>query len=139
MEISGLDSLVRFRDNSPWQEIAGYSRGARVADLIAISGTTALPADGMAVADMDTYAQTRQCLERAIGAAISLGATRKSILRTRIYLAPRGDARQASQAHQELLGDIAPANTLVIVAGLVGDDLLVEVEIEAHAVDLADN
>lgn len=36
-------------------------------------------------------------------------------------------------------GIAAPANSLGIVAGLLEDDRLVEVETEAHAVDLVDN
>jgi enamine deaminase RidA (YjgF/YER057c/UK114 family) len=126
---------LRFRDDSPWQEVAGYSRGARVGDLIAISGTTALPVDGTSVGAMDTYEQTHQCLERVIKAALNLGASRSSILRTRIYLVPHGNPEQASQAHRDLLGDVSPANTLVFVAGLVGDELLVEVELEARTAD----
>ncbi|MFM7146094.1 MAG: Rid family hydrolase, partial [Actinomycetales bacterium] len=113
----------------------GYSRGARVGDLIAISGTTALPVGGISVGAMDTYAQAHQCLHRAITAALKLGASRSSILRTRIYLVPLANPEQASQAHRDLLGDVSPANTLVVVAGLVGDDLLVEVELEARTAD----
>ncbi len=123
---------MRFRDESTWQDIAGYSRGARVGDQIAVSGTTALPRDGVPVGEMDTYTQTRQCLERAVGAALALGATKQSILRTRIFLVAGADPLQASRAHHELLGDVAPANTLIFVAGLVGDDLLVEIELDAR-------
>lgn len=123
---------MRVRDDSEWQAIAGYSRGARVGDFIAISGTTALDRNGRLVRDMATYEQTHQCLQRVIDAAVDLGASRQTIIRTRIYLVPDADPEEASRAHLELLGDVAPANTMIIVAGLIGEGLLVEVELEAR-------
>ncbi|MSW81538.1 MAG: hypothetical protein F2840_10360 [Actinobacteria bacterium] len=123
----------RFCDESPWLELAGYSRAVRVGTHIAVSGTTAHGNDGTALAPGDTYAQAKACLERTIAAAIELGASRDSILRTRMYLAPGADPHAAARAHKELLGDVAPANTTLFVGGLVGEGLMVEVELDAHA------
>ncbi len=52
-------------------------------------------------------------------------------MRTRLYLSPAADWRAAARAHAELLGEVAPANTMLHVAGLIGDGFLVEVEIDA--------
>jgi len=38
---------------------------------------------------------------------------------------------EASHAHAELLGHVSPANTTLFVHSLVGDNLLVEIEVES--------
>ena len=42
------------------------------------------------------------------------------------------DWEGAARAHAELLGAVAPANTTLHVAGLIGEGFLVEVEVEAE-------
>ena len=97
-------------------------RGSR----ILVSGTTA--ADESA----DTYGQTRQALDQALAAVEELGGTKADVVRTRVMLAPDADWLAAARAHVQLLGDVAPANTMLYVAGLIGDGYLVEVEVEAE-------
>ena len=55
----------------------------------------------------------------------------EDVVRTRIYVRDAADWEPVSRAHGRVFGAIRPANTLVEVAGLVGD---YEVEIEAEAV-----
>ena len=52
------------------------------------------------------------------------------MIRTRIYLVDEADTLAVSNAHGRLFGEIKPANTLVVVAKLVGN---YRVEIEAEA------
>lgn len=118
-------------DSSPWLAVAGYSRAVRVGPLLSVSGTTDHGPDGVSTAPFDTYAQARSCLERCLAAAIELGASPQTVLRTRMYLVPEADVRQAARAHREIMGEIAPANTTLFVAGLVGEGLMVEVELDA--------
>ena len=96
-----------------------------------MSGTTADLDSLSPESTGSTYAQTRNCLTRGIDAVIDLGGSIEGILRTRLFLAPGSDPTEASRAHAELLGEIAPANTTLFVHSLVGSELLVEVEIEA--------
>ncbi|WP_432839899.1 DUF885 family protein [Dactylosporangium sp. CA-092794] len=124
---------ARFRDGGGWETDAGYSRAAREGDAIAVSGTTAHGPDGAALHPGDTYAQTAECLRRAIAAAERLGGARTSVLRTRLLLAPAADWREAARAHADLLGDVAPANSTYVVGGLIGEGFLVEVELDARA------
>jgi len=124
----------RYIDSTPWQSIAGYSRASRIGQHIAVSGTTA-DLDSLSPESADsTYAQTLDCLGRGIDAVIDLGGTIEGILRTRMFLAPGSDPVEASRAHAELLGEVAPANTTLFVHSLVGSELLVEIEIEALVV-----
>jgi enamine deaminase RidA (YjgF/YER057c/UK114 family)/ketosteroid isomerase-like protein len=123
----------RFRDGNGWEETAGYSRAARQGDTIAVSGTTAHGRDGSALYPGDTYAQTVECLRRAVAAVEQLGGARTSVLRTRILLAPAADWQEAARAHVDVLGDVAPANSTYVVGSLIGPEFLVEVEIDAQA------
>lgn len=125
--------LVRFREDSHWEQLAGYSRAVRLGRRIEVSGTTGhLDAAGGSVGD--TYTQTARALDRALGAVHALGGDRAVVVRSRIYMTPQAKWEDAARAHGERLGDIAPANTLLFVSALVGDELLVEVELEAEVI-----
>ena len=115
------------------EEQAGYSRAVRRGGHIAVSGTTATGDDGLALHPGDTYLQTCAALERALAAMRALGGRLEDVVRTRVYLAPDADWKGAARAHVELVGTVAPANTMVYVARLIGDGFLVEVELEAQA------
>ena len=121
----------RVRDGSDLEEAAGYSRAARAGCCVAVSGTTDTGPDGAAAHPGDTHAQTAAALDRALAAAARLGADRSDVLRTRVLLAPGADWTAASRAHAEVLGDVAPANTMLFVGGLIGEGFLVEVELDA--------
>lgn len=121
----------RVVDGTGWEAAAGYSRAARSGCCIAVSGTTDTAADGTVAHPGDVEAQTRACLQRALAAVEQLGGRREQVLRTRLLLVPGADWEGAARAHAELLGDVAPANTTLYVAGLVGEGFLVEVELEA--------
>jgi enamine deaminase RidA (YjgF/YER057c/UK114 family) len=99
---------------------------------IAVSGTTATGADGTALHPGDTYRQTLAALGRAIEAMQALGGGLDDVVRTRIYLAPGADWEEAGRAHAELVGSVAPANTMLYVGSLIGQGFLVEVELEAE-------
>ena len=126
------DITRRYRDGGGWEEKAGYSRVVRRFGHIAVSGTTANGPDGAALHPGDTYRQTLAALERAINAVRALGGDLGDVVRTRVYLAPGASWEDASRAHAEVLGSVAPANTTLYVANLIGDGFLVEVELEAE-------
>jgi len=126
------DITRRHRDGGGWEEQAGYSRAVRRFGHIAVSGTTATAADGRALHPGDTYGQALVALQRASAAMQALGGRLDDVVRTRVFLAPGADWEGAARAHAEVLGSVAPANTMVYVAGLIGDGFLVEVELEAE-------
>lgn len=121
----------RVLDGTGWEAAAGYARAARSGCCIAVSGTTDSGPDGTAGHPGDVYAQTHASLTRAIAAVRQLGGAREQVLRSRLLLVPGADWQGAARAHAELLGDVAPANTTLYVAGLIGDGFLVEVEVDA--------
>ena len=119
------DGTRHYRDGRE-EKSAGYSRAVRRGSRIHVSGTTA--ADAAA----DTYGQTRQALAQALAAVTQLGGANADVVRTRVMLAPGADWQAAARAHAEALGAVAPANTMLYVAELIGDGYLVEVELEAE-------
>jgi enamine deaminase RidA (YjgF/YER057c/UK114 family) len=119
----------RYREGAGMEAVAGYCRAVRHGDVIAVSGTADLR-DGVVGHPGDTYGQTRAALERSIAAVERLGGRREDIVRGRIYLAPAADWQEALRAHKELLGDVEPTNTTVVV-GFILPEILVEVEIDA--------
>jgi enamine deaminase RidA (YjgF/YER057c/UK114 family) len=122
----------RYREGAGFEEVAGYSRAARHGSWIAVSGTGDVAGDGTVGHPGDTYGQTRGSLERALAAVERLGGRREDVIRTRVYLAPRAEWREAVRAHKEMLGGVDPANTTFFVAGFVAEEMLVEVELDAE-------
>lgn len=113
-----------------WEEEFGYSRAVRVGDRILVSGTTATGPDGKVVAPGDAAAQARFVLEKIETAVRRLGGTLQDVVRTRVYLSNLEDWRAVAAVHGERFRDVKPTNTL-IGAKLVGEEYLVEIEVEA--------
>lgn len=123
--------MRRVREDTELERLAGYSRASRVGSVIAVSGTTANDPDGKALHVGDTAAQTRASLTRAVQCVEELGGTCESVVRTRVLLAPAADWHAACTAHAEILGEVAPANSMYYVGALIGEGFLVEVEVDA--------
>jgi enamine deaminase RidA (YjgF/YER057c/UK114 family) len=126
---------VTQRQNIPsgtkWEAIVGYSRAVRIGNMISVSGTTATDENGNVVGAGDPYDQTVyiiQKIERALKAA---GASLQDVVRTRIYITDVSQWEAVGRAHGEYFKDIRPANTMVEVSALIGDEYLVEMEADA--------
>ncbi|MEM0947112.1 MAG: aldo/keto reductase, partial [Pseudomonadota bacterium] len=120
----------RVLSGSKWEDIAGYCRAQRIGDRVLVSGTTATAGADRVVAPDDAEAQTTFVLDKILAALSALGLGAEDVVRTRIYIVDEADVAQISRAHGRVFGDIKPANTLVVVAGLIGG---YRVEIEAEA------
>lgn len=120
-----------------WEDVAGYSRAVRIGDTIHVSGTTATNDQGQVVGINNPYEQTKFIIEKIDKALGEAGATLYDVVRTRIYIINVEQWEDVARAHAECFGAIRPANTMVEVRGLIGDDYLVEME--AYAVLSGDN
>lgn len=114
-----------------WERKVGYSRAVRVGDTICVSGTTAVDQGGAAVCVGDPYGQTKFILLKIERSLVELGASLNDVVRTRIFVTDISRWEQIGRAHEEILGEAAPATTMVEVSRLVGSDLLVEIEADA--------
>jgi aryl-alcohol dehydrogenase-like predicted oxidoreductase/enamine deaminase RidA (YjgF/YER057c/UK114 family) len=127
--LDGPGDRTRALSGTVWEELAGFARAVRKGDRIFVSGTTATHGDRL-VGGSDAGSQAHFCLDKIEGAIRSLGGTLDDIVRTRVYVARADVADAVSRVHGARLGHIQPANTLVL-AGLIGDGYLVEIEAEA--------
>jgi enamine deaminase RidA (YjgF/YER057c/UK114 family) len=113
-----------FTEGSDFEAMAGYSRAVRIGAHVAVSATAAR-------AGGDAYEQATEALQRALNAALELGARPEDVLRTRLLLAPGCDWERVIAAHREVFEGIAPANTTYYVGGFIPEGVLVEVELDA--------
>jgi enamine deaminase RidA (YjgF/YER057c/UK114 family) len=125
-------SVERFGSGGPWEALYGYSRVVRAGDLVLTAGCTST-VDGEVTGVGDAYAQARTALEIALTALRSVDVAVTDVVRTRIYVTDRADADAVGRAHGEIFGAVRPAATMIIVAGLLHPDMLVEFDLEAYA------
>ncbi len=85
----------------------------------------------MARVDPDPAVQARRCFEIALAALAELGGRPEDVIRTRQYVVSAGDAEAVGAVHGEVFGDIRPASTMVVVAGLLDPRWKYEVELDA--------
>lgn len=114
---------------SPYEATIGFNRAVRVGDRIVVSGTAPVWPDGHV--DPDPLAQARRCWEIVLAALAELGGSATDVVRTRTYITDPSVEAAAGQAHGEHFVDVRPASTMVVVAGLLDERWLVEVEAEA--------
>ena len=116
---------------APWEEMVGYCRALRAGDMIFVTGTAPVNDDGSVHAPGDAYAQAKRCFEiigRALGA---LDATRRDLVRTRMYVTDITQWEAFARAHKEFVGDHRPCTTMVEVRALIDPEMLIEVEADA--------
>jgi enamine deaminase RidA (YjgF/YER057c/UK114 family) len=115
---------------SPFEKTAGFSRAVIDGDFAFVSGTTGYDYTTMTMPP-DVTSQARNCF-RTIGEALKDGGfTMADIVRATYYVTNAGDADALFAVCGETLGDIRPAATLLVVAGLLKPEMKVEIEVTA--------
>jgi enamine deaminase RidA (YjgF/YER057c/UK114 family) len=114
---------------SPFESTIGFSRAVRVGNRVIVSGTAPVWPDGSC--HPDAGAQARRCFEIVRTALGELGAQLADVVRTRMFVTSADYADAVGRVHGELFGDIRPAATMVVVAGLLDPRWKFEVEVEA--------
>lgn len=117
---------------SRWESLAGYARAVRIGRHLWVSGTTASDENTQPVAVGDAYGQACYIFQKIECALQQGGSSLRDVVRTRIYLTNQADWQVVARAHAEFFGEIRPTNTLVVVAALIGEEYLVEIEAEAY-------
>lgn len=114
---------------SPFESRYGFSRAVLVGDRVVVAGTAPIWPDDFV--DPDPKSQTKRCLEIMIAALEETGGDATHVIRTRMFITDPAHAEAIGEAHGEVFGEIRPAATMVVVAGLLDPRWLVEMELEA--------
>jgi enamine deaminase RidA (YjgF/YER057c/UK114 family) len=115
---------------SPFEKTAGYSRAVIDGDLAFVSGTTGYDYATMTM-PADVTNQTRNCFKTIETALKEGGFAMSDIVRATYYVTDVKDADPVFAVCGEQLGEIRPAATLLVVAGLLKPEMKIEIEVTA--------
>jgi enamine deaminase RidA (YjgF/YER057c/UK114 family) len=119
-----------------WLPAKGYSNGVLARDgTLHIGGQIGWDAEKRFVSE-DFVGQTRQALKNIAAIVTAAGGAVTDVTRLTWFVTDKAEylARQAEvgAAYREVFGKHFPAMSMVVVAGLVEDAALVEIEATAH-------
>jgi enamine deaminase RidA (YjgF/YER057c/UK114 family) len=115
---------------SPFEKTAGYNRAVVDGDFCFVSGTTGYDYTTMTL-PADVTAQTQNCFKTIAGALKEAGFAMADIVRASYFITDSADADKVFAVTGEHLGEIRPAATLLVVAGLYKPEMKVEIEVTA--------
>ena len=116
---------------SPFEKVAGFSRAVIDGDFAFVAGTTGYDYATMTM-PADVASQSRNCF-RTIEAALKDGGfALADIVRATYYITDAGDADAHLAVCGEVLGDIRPAATLLVVTALYKPEMKIEIEVTAR-------
>jgi enamine deaminase RidA (YjgF/YER057c/UK114 family) len=116
---------------SPFEKAAGFSRAVIDGDFAFVAGTTGYDYATTMTIPADITDQTRNCFRTIEAALRDGGFAMADIVRATYYITDAGDADAVFAVCGEKLGDIRPAATLLVVAGLLKPEMKVEIEVTA--------
>jgi enamine deaminase RidA (YjgF/YER057c/UK114 family) len=129
---SEVDHMPRrlISTGAPFEKAAGYSRAVLDGDFAFVSGTTGYDYSTMTM-PADVTSQAQNCF-RTIEAALAEGGfAMTDIVRATYYITDAKDADVLFAVCGQVLGNIRPAATLLVVAGLYKPEMKVEIEVTA--------
>lgn len=123
------DGRQRIPARSPFEEEIGFTRGLRVGNLIFISGTIGVEADGSV--SPEAGRQADRCYELIKSQIEELGGHIGDVVRVRMFVTDIADADAVSAAFTKALKPTRPCGTLVQIVALAGPAFKVEIEADA--------
>ena len=118
---------------SPFEKTAGYSRAVVQGDWCFVAGTTGYDYTTMTM-PADVTSQSRNCFKTIEAALKVAGFAMADIVRATYYVTRQEDADALFAVCGGVLGEIRPAATLLVVAGLYQPEMKVEIEVTARTV-----
>ena len=114
---------------SKWEPIMGYSRAVRSGNVIAVTGTVGVNADGSYAKSMGE--QARRSLAIIAKAIEELGGSLDHVIRTRMYVTDVTKWEEVARVHGEVFAEIRPATSILEVPRLIDKDAMIEIEADA--------
>ena len=115
---------------SPLEKTVGYSRAVIDGDFAFVAGTTGYDYATMTM-PADVTSQSRNCFKTIEAALKEGGFAMTDIVRATYYITDVKDADAHFVVCGEVLGDIRPAATLLVVAALYKPEMKIEIEVTA--------
>jgi enamine deaminase RidA (YjgF/YER057c/UK114 family) len=115
---------------SPFEKAFGYSRAVVQDPFVFVAGTTGYDYATMLLPE-DAAEQARNCWRTIETVLRDVGASLADIVRATYYVTDRADAEPVLRVCGEVLAEIRPASTLLVVAGLLRPEMKVEIEVTA--------
>lgn len=113
-----------------WEDIVGYSRAVRIANIVEVSGTA--PVDGDKIIGIgNAYEQAKYCLQKIELALKEAGATLKDVVRTRMFVTDISLWEEFGKAHGEFFKEIKPVTSMIEIKSLIDPQMLIEIEATA--------
>ncbi len=132
--MAGTDRTVITSSQAP-QPLGAYSVGMSVSPgkLVYVAGQVSVDSSGNLVGKGDVVAQTRQALQNIGHVLAAAGASFSDVVEFTTYVVGRPSVQGYIQGRSEVYPDMFPdgdfpPNTLLVVAGLVNEDFLVEIK-----------
>ena len=115
---------------SPFENAAGFSRAVIDGDFAFVAGTTGYDYTTMTM-PTDVTSQSRNCFKTIEAALKEAGFAMADIVRATYYLTDASEADAHFAVCGEVLGEIRPAATLLVVTALYKPEMKVEIEVTA--------
>ena len=115
---------------SPFESKIGYSRAIVDGDYVFVSGTTGYDYKNMSISS-DVIKQAEQCFLNIQEALIEAGSSLDEVVRVHYIFPNKEDFEPCWDIFKKYLGIAQPAATM-FVAGLLDDDMKLEIEITAR-------
>lgn len=115
---------------SPFEKAAGYSRAVVQGGFVFVAGTTGYDYATMQLPP-SVDEQARNCLKTIAATLKEAGTSMREVVRATTYITDRADAARVFAILGEAFGDIRPAATLLVVAGLLEPAMKIEIEVTA--------
>jgi enamine deaminase RidA (YjgF/YER057c/UK114 family) len=115
---------------SPFEQTGGYSRAVIDGDFAFVSGTTGYDYRTMTM-PADVTRQSRNCFKTIEACLKEAGFAMADIVRATYYITDANDADAHFAVCGEVLGEIRPAATLLVVMGLYKPEMKIEIEVTA--------
>jgi reactive intermediate/imine deaminase len=114
---------------------ANFSQAVRVGDIIHVAGQVAVNEARELVGEGDGEAQARQCFANLARVLAEAGSSIEDVVKLTAFLTGTEHYAGYAAAKRAYLGTALPAGTAVIVASLMDDRFLIEIEAVAVAQD----
>ena len=115
---------------SPFEKTAGYSRAVIDGDFAFVAGTTGYDYTTMTM-PADVTSQARNCFKTIEETLQGAGFAMADMVRATYYVTDAKDADTVLAVCGDVLGDIRPAATILVVVGLYKPEMKVEIEVTA--------